>query len=412
MRIALVVQRYGLDINGGAEFQCRQIAEHLAKFMRVEVLTTCAEDHYSWRNVYPAGPERINNILIRRFPVDHERDMARFGELSQRLLSDRHTYFDELQWMELQGPTSSELLRFLDRQQEAYDLFIFFTYLYASTYFGLQVVPHKAVLLAEAHDEPWIRLRIFRSLFHLPRAFVFNTIEEQRLIHRIFHNEYIPGQVLGSGIEVQRLAEIAAARSVDVFQKYPRLRVGDDFVIYVGRVDPSKGCNQLFEYFLRYKMEHQTALKLVLIGKSTMPIPDHPDIIALGFLREEPFPWMAQARALVLPSEWESFSFVVLESMALGVPVLVNGASKVTRGHCQRSNGGLYFRGYDEFSAALSLLLVRPELRRNLGRQGQAYVKQNYAWEVIERRFVDWVTWVAQRQVKGWNHDAEGSWQK
>lgn len=411
MRVALVVQRYGLDINGGAEFQCRQIAEHLAKFMRVEVLTTCAEDHYSWRNVYPAGPERINNILIRRFPVDRERDMARFGELSQRVLRDRHTYFDELQWMELQGPISSELLRFLDRHQEAYDLFIFFTYLYASTYFGLQVVPHKAVLLAEAHDEPWIHLRIFRSLFHLPRAFVFNTVEEQKLIHRIFHNEYIPGQVLGSGIEVQHLMNIATS-PVDIFHKTPRLSPEDQFIIYVGRVDPSKGCHQLFEYFLRYKMESKTDLKLVLIGKPTMPIPDHPDIIALGFLREDPFPWMAQAQALVLPSEWESFSFVVLESMALGVPVLVNGTSKVTRGHCQRSNGGLYFRGYDEFSAALSLLLVRPELRRNLGRQGQAYVQQNYAWEVIERRFVDWVTWVAQRQVKGWNHDAEGSWQK
>jgi glycosyltransferase involved in cell wall biosynthesis len=195
---------------------------------------------------------------------------------------------------------------------------------------------------------------------------------------------------------VQRLVEVAAARSVDVFQKHPRLRVGDDFIIYVGRVDPSKGCNQLFEYFLRYKTEHQTALKLVLIGKPTMPIPDHPDIIALGFLREEPFPWMAQARALVLPSEWESFSFVVLESMALGVPVLVNGASHVTRGHCQRSNGGLYYQHYDEFSAILSLLLARPELRGHLGQQGRAYVQQNYAWETLEPRFLDWLTWVAQ----------------
>jgi glycosyltransferase involved in cell wall biosynthesis len=404
MRLAFVVQRYGLEINGGAEMQCRQLAERLSKHIEVEVLTTCAEDHYTWRNVYSPGQEIINGVLVRRFPVDRERNMAEFDRFTRDLVAGSHTYFDEMRWMELQGPISSGLLRFLDAGQDRYDLFSFMTYLYASTFLGLQVVPQKSILFPTAHNDPWIRFPIFRPLFHLPRALAYLSPEERDLIHRLFRNEYIPGQVLGNGIDATHLAEVAAAKPQRIFQQGSRLTTQDEFIVFVGRVDPSKGCDQLFEFFLRYKHETGSAIKLVLIGKPTMPIPDHPDIVPLGFLREEPYAWMAHARALILPSVFESLSLVVLESMGLGVPVLVNGHCDVARGHCQRSNGGLYYYSYEEFAAALTLLLSHPELCAQLGRQGQTYVQQNYAWEVMEDRFVDWVTWVARNNASA-HHD-------
>ncbi len=395
MRLAFVVQRYGPEINGGAEVHCRQLAEHLSKYMDVEVLTTCAEDHYTWRNVYPAGLEIINGVPVRRFLVDRERNMSEFNHFTQELLGRPRTYFDEMRWMELQGPLSSGLLRFLDARQAQYDLFFFMTYLYATTFLGLQIVPHKSVLLATAHDDPWIRFGIFRPLFHLPRAFIYNSPEERELIQRLFKNEYIPGQVLGNGIDATHLAEVAAAEPVNLGEEETRLMPQDEYVIFVGRVDPSKGCDQLFEYFLRYKRETGSAIKLVLVGKPTMSIPEHPDIVPLGFVREEPYRWMARARALILPSVFESLSLVVLESMGLGVPVIVNGRCAVARGHCRRGNGGLYYHNYEEFAVALSLLLGHSELRVRLGQQGQAYVRQNYAWEVVEQRFVDWLGWIA-----------------
>ena len=37
MKLAVVVQRYGADINGGAELHARYIAEHLARHAEVEV---------------------------------------------------------------------------------------------------------------------------------------------------------------------------------------------------------------------------------------------------------------------------------------------------------------------------------------------------------------------------------------
>lgn len=40
MKIAIVVQRYGADINGGAELHARYVAERLARYADVRVLTT------------------------------------------------------------------------------------------------------------------------------------------------------------------------------------------------------------------------------------------------------------------------------------------------------------------------------------------------------------------------------------
>jgi glycosyltransferase involved in cell wall biosynthesis len=408
MRLAFVVQRYGCEINGGAELECRQMAERLSKHMDVEVLTTCAEDYHTWRNVYPAGEERINGVLVRRFEVDRERDIAKFDRFTGELMARKRTltlsaslHFDEMRWMELQGPISSGLLQFLEMRQGYYDLFFFVTYMYASTFLGLQVVPHKSVMLATAHDDPWIRFGIFRPFFHLPRAFVFNSPEEQMLIRRLFRNDYIPGEVLGHGIDLRYMEETMVARAPEVFREETRVGPHDDYIIFVGRIDPSKGCDQLFEYFTRFKTETEHPVKLVLVGKPSMQIPEHPDIVPLGFMHESRYPWMARARALVLPSMMESLSLVVLESLGLKVPVLVNGHCEVTRGHCLRSNAGLYYYNYDEFAAALGLLLARSGLRQEMGQLGQAYVRRDYDWNVLEGRLVDWLNQIVRSIGRG-----------
>ena len=62
MKLAVVVQRYGQAINGGAELHARYIAEHLARHAEVEVLTTCSADYVTWRNELPAGVEQVNGL--------------------------------------------------------------------------------------------------------------------------------------------------------------------------------------------------------------------------------------------------------------------------------------------------------------------------------------------------------------
>ncbi len=85
-RIAFVPPRYGDDVVGGAESVLRQAAERLAgRGWEVDVLTTCARDHFTWANVYPPGSERHGDLTVMRFPVVHPRDSTGWQELDRRI---------------------------------------------------------------------------------------------------------------------------------------------------------------------------------------------------------------------------------------------------------------------------------------------------------------------------------------
>lgn len=72
-KIAIIVQRYGLEVNGGAEYHARLLAEQLVKKHEVTILTTKASDYVTWDNYYKLSNEVINNVKVKRFKTDHPR---------------------------------------------------------------------------------------------------------------------------------------------------------------------------------------------------------------------------------------------------------------------------------------------------------------------------------------------------
>jgi len=381
MKLAFVVQRYGLDISGGAELHCRWVAEHLARYAEVEVLTTRAEDYITWKNHYPAGPQTINGLTVRRFSVTRPRRPERFGRIQERILNTEHRDKDEQRWLREEGPRAGSLLRYIRRNEGAYDYFIFFSYRYYHSYWGVRTVPRKALLVPTAERDPVINLRLFKSLFRMPRAFIYNSFEERDMIQTVSQNTDVPSVVVGVGTETP------PSHSAERFRVQHGLE--GDYLIYIGRVDQNKGCPQLFDYFLRFKQETGSPVKLVMIGGSVLPIPGHPDIRYLGILPEEDkFDGLAGARVLVMPSFYESLSMVTLEAWAMGKPVLANALCDVLKGQCRRSNGGLYYSDYREFREALNLLLASSELRAALGRNGLAYYQAHYTWKAIENKYL------------------------
>ncbi len=70
-----------------------------------------------------------------------------------------------------------------------------------------------------------------------------------------------------------------------------------------------------------------------------------------------------------------------------GIPVLVNGECEVLKEQCRRSNGGLYYRSYQEFDLSLSLLMSNPELRRQLATAGRRFAQETYDWGIIEKKY-------------------------
>lgn len=381
MKVALVVQRCGIEVNGGAESLCLQIAQHLAAFGATEILTTCALDYMTWENFYPEGKETIGSTMVRRFPVDRPRDVPLFNRLSVELNSRRNetTLSEQENWMRAQGPMSSSLFDFLRKHEDSYDAFIFFGYLYATTYFGLPLVRDKAWLAPLAHDEWTIYFSMWDAFFALPKGFIFNTRAERSFLERRFPDNSLPGPIAGVGIE--------SPPQIDTENFRSRYKLTGPFLLYVGRIDESKGCREMLDYFIDWKQDAGTTHKLVLLGKEVMPVPFHDDIMHLGFVSEEE-KWAAMKGCdwLLMPSPHESLSMALLEAWSVGRPALVNAQCEVLAAHCRESHGGLWYCDFKEWNAALSI--TNSEIRDILGRQGMAYVRKYYSWDRIENTYI------------------------
>ena len=379
-KIAIINQRYGLEVNGGSELYSRQIAERLIAKYDVEVLTSCAVEYVKWSNYYKEGVETINGVTVRRFKTVHERIPKIFSALDSYMLSNPDADVETSdKWIENMGPYCPELVEYVDEHQDEYEAIIVVTYLYYTAVKSIVRIKDKAIFIPTAHQEPFIHFDMYKKVFGAADAFVFLTDEEKDLVHAIFHNEDVPYEVMGVGVDVPENVDS------ERFKKKYNL---DEYIIYVGRIDEGKNCPRLFKYFLEYKKRNKNNLKLVLMGKAVCDIPKSPDIISLGFVSDEDkFDGIKGAKALILPSKFESLSISVLEAMTLSIPVIVNGICDVLKGHCVKSNGGLYYKNYFEFEGCVNYMLEHPEEYKMLCANARKYVEDYFQWDDIMKKF-------------------------
>ncbi len=389
-KIAIINQRYGLEVNGGSEYYTRLIAEHLKEYYNVEILTTTALNYDTWENHYSAGVSVVNGINVRRFPVKHPRNMLKFRIVSKitRILARFGIHLDKW-WVKAQGPDTPELVEYIRTHQEDYDKFIFVTYLYYTTVMGLPEAADKAILIPTAHDEPYIHFPIYKKIFKKPSGMIYLTEEEKQFVQSKFQNTSIKSEVAGVGIDIPKCLQEENSRVAVVKEFREKYQIHGEYIIYAGRVDYGKKCDEMFEFFEHYKTRYaKDDIQLVIIGKDMLGIPEHKDIHYLGFVPEEDkYAGIAGAKFLWLPSQFESLSIALLEGMALGVPGIVNGRCEVLKSHCLRSNGAIYYENKEDFIEKMRKLqkLGREDYHK-MGECAQEYVKKNYHWDVVENK--------------------------
>jgi glycosyltransferase involved in cell wall biosynthesis len=389
LSLAIVVQRYGADINGGAELHARYLAEHLAPHASVRVLTTCARDYVTWRNELPAGQSQLNGIPVERFAVARERpaDLVEFGRHSARVFHEWHSLDDELAWFDAEGPVAPALLERIARAGSEFDFILAFSLRYPTAYQTARLASDRTVLVPTMEKEAAMGLSLLPPVLRGVRAIMYNSVEERLHLQTLSRNEHVPGVVVGIGSEIPSDPQPQRARE--------RFGLHNRFIVYVGRIDANKGCDELFSLFLSYlRVSHLTLqdreLDLVLIGTPVLPLPAHPRVRHLGFVSDaDKFDVIAAAEALVMPSYFESLSMVALEAWALGRPVLANARCDVLRGQCLRSHAGLFYQDAEEFAGALDAILDNAALAAALGENGRKYFDAHYRWKVIEGKYLD-----------------------
>ena len=381
MRVAIVVQRYGRDVNGGAEQLARRVARLLVDEVELTVLTTCALDYRTWANHFQPGEVIEEGVRVIRFSVARQRDPEAFDALSARAYAAPGDLELGRRWMDSQGPDAPGLLAHLESEGAGYDAVAFVTYLYRTTVDGMARVPGRALLVPTLHDEPPARLVIFDAVFAEARALVFSTEEERELAGSRFAVDDGRAHVAGWGLDPPPATDPSRMAAAGAPRPY---------ALCVGRVDLSKGVGELVAHHARYRRGRPDGLDLVLVGGGDAPLPDHPWLRRLGFVDDGvKHDAIAGAAVVVVPSPYESLSLAQLEAWSHGRATLANAASPVLVGQSRRSGGGLWYRDADEYAVMLDLLERSAPLARAIGRQGARWVGETCRWDHVRRVWMD-----------------------
>lgn len=401
MRIAFVVQRYGLEVNGGAELHCRELAERLVPrddVRHVKIFTTCARDHGSWANHYPAGVSQLNGIDVERLRVPFERQPKLQSVAGHLALRGPRLRAFEKPWLVAQGPYVPALPGRLREVQSDFDVVVFFSYLYYPTVFGLPAVAQRSLFVPTAHDEPALRLRLALRTFQLARALAFNTPEERDLVASRVNISDVRADIVGCGVELD-----VSARPEERARPY---------VLYLGRVESAKGVPELITGFRDFRRDFgdewfETSvgrrqgreLELVLAGRSGDLQPDgDADIVYTGFVSDERrLALLAGCEAVIIPGKLDSLSLSLLEAWAIQKPTLATADCPVKKGHVRRAKAGVTFGSEKSFARALSEVLSDTQERERSAAAGLAYVRENYSWPVVTERFMELARYVARK---------------
>jgi Glycosyltransferase len=382
-RICFVIQRFGAEIIGGAETLCAQYIEQLKDFYDIDVLTSCSMDYNTWENDYQQSVYLENGFQVYRYRSVHPRNNSVIAELTEQVYqnpyNDLHT---GSQWIREVGPYCLDLINHIKLSTDYYDLFVFMGYHYYPSAFGMPLVPSKSIFIPTAHDEePLRKCNYFRYLFNIPRAIIYLTETERQFVQDYFNNKRIESIVTGAGAGFDE-ASLPSRRDIQC-----KFAIKNPYIVYAGRIDETKNCGALFDYFEAYKKAYPEELQLVLMGDLAMDMPKRTDIKYIGKLKEsEKFAILKDAGAMVLPSQNESLSIVTLETMAMGTPVLLNGKCDVLKQHILKSNAGLYYFEKPDFIAALHTILSNKNLADSMGINGKKYVDAHYSWKDIQSK--------------------------
>jgi glycosyltransferase involved in cell wall biosynthesis len=412
VKFAFIAPRYGADIGAGPEHACRLIAEHVCERHDVDVLTTCARDTRTWKNEYSEGADRVRGVMVRRFGVSQVPDHIAFDTLSQRLQTSPRSRAEELEWVRLHGPWSPGLIEYLKRTRGTYDVLVFFGLWHPLTVQGVEIAPDRTVLFPYLQLQPALRYGLWPDLVRSVRGLGFFSESERRLLHAYVGVRHPCEEVVGIGVdpppqqsyprhqqdpndviadedepgsdEDAEAPEYLAGRGIPFKRRH---RLYGRFALYGGRVESDNGCEEMLEYFDTFAASDSDAT-LVLVGLKMMKVPEEPYLRLAGVIpdRERMTAYEA-ADVTIAPASDDLLAQQLLESLAVGTPVLACARNSAAVEHCRRAGAGLYYANREEFVGALTMLTANTHLREKLGANGRAYVRSHHRWEGVLGRF-------------------------
>lgn len=205
------------------------------------------------------------------------------------------------------------------------------------------------------------------------------------------------------GATPERIAVVPCGVDLDLFapmdKEFARRRLGlrssERIILFVGRIEPLKGIDILIDVAAQLHEDENFAVLIVggdarareqieaLRGQAAALGVDH-HISFVGAVEHHELPlYYNAADVCVVPSHYESFGLVAVESMACGTPVVASRVGGLTTTISDGETGYLIpWRCPEPFAERLELLLDNDELRASFGRAGREAVER-FRWSHV-----------------------------
>ncbi|MFC2020553.1 glycosyltransferase [Chloroflexota bacterium] len=244
-------------------------------------------------------------------------------------------------------------------------------------------------------DEPELRIETEKELARSCHHIIAPTEKEKEEL------------ILRYGSSPERISIVPCGVNLELFQPVDKvmakqeLGFGDEKIaLFAGRIEPLKGIEQLIKAIPF--LQNSQSSRLVIIGGDENSQPEverlkrlsrelhiEDSVTFFGSIKQERLPYFySAADVCVIPSYYESFGLVALESLACGTPVVANDVGDF-RDIIRQGETGYVITDNEPRCLAekIDLLLSRPSPDRNTALSIRASVSE-FSWSNIAEAIV------------------------
>ena len=240
-------------------------------------------------------------------------------------------------------------------------------------------------------------MRIFKSV----NAQSVTSRLQQEKLGKLYGFKAANIRVIPPGTDIHRF------RPLKPGEKKQKTSLPDKYIFCLSRIDTNKGHDLLLKAFAKV-VPKVPDMHLVIGGGSPQPQTREKEVFAMmekitrerslqdkvliiGYVPDEfMVPYYRQAEIFVLPSLFEPFGMTSTEAMACGVPVIASKFGGIQNVISSGKNGILVDPSDpDKFAEAMIKLIKNKNKAQTLGQNGYVTIKNNYSWEAIAQRHID-----------------------